>query len=88
MNKRIVWTLAVFAALVILAYTAFAANQNAIDNSQACQHASDNGQEHASDNSVLSSCVPAECPPNSVGTPPNCVCAFGTNPDGTCVPPG
>lgn len=57
MTKRIVGVLAILATFVILAYAVFAANQNAVDNSEACDHASDNGKTHASENSVLSSCV-------------------------------
>jgi len=56
MNSKIVGVTAILATFVILAYAVFAANQNAVDNSQACDHASDNGKSHASDNSVLSSC--------------------------------
>ena len=61
MKKRLVGALAIVAVLAILAYTAFAASQNAVDNSKACQHASQSGKDHASDNSVLSSCV-HDCP--------------------------
>ena len=63
--------MAIFATLIILAYTVFAANQNAIDNSQACAHASDNGIDHASDNSVLKSCCPPPLIPAVGGTCPD-----------------
>ena len=43
--------------LAVLAFgIAYAASQSAVTNSQACEHASDTGKEHASDNSVLKSC--------------------------------
>ena len=85
MTKRLVGVLAIVAVLAILAYTAFAASQNAVDNSKACQHASQNGKDHTSDNSVLSSCKTScpspgiididgncVCPPDLPGVPPNC----------------
>lgn len=56
MSSKIVGITAVLAVFVILAYAVFAANQNAVDSSQACEHASKNGKSHASTNSVLSSC--------------------------------
>ena len=56
MNNKISGVLAILATFVILAYAVFAANQNAVDNSQACDHASQTGKDHASGNSVLSSC--------------------------------
>ena len=68
MNSKIVGVTAILATFVILAYAVVAANQNAVDNSQACDHASDNGKNNSNENSVLSSCVqpPSGC---SDGTP-------------------
>ena len=87
--KKITIGLIIVAVMAILAFgLAYAASDSAVAHSQACNHASETGKAHASDNSVLNSCVPQTCPPNSVGIPPNCVCIFGTDPvTGTCLPP-
>ena len=60
MKKTIIFF--VIMILAVLAFgIAYAASQSAVTNSQACEHASDTGKEHASDNSVLSSCAPKTC---------------------------
>ena len=64
MTKKIVGVLAIVALIAVLAYTVFAANYNAEDNSEACNHASDTGKERSSDNSVLKSCQ--DCPDGDV----------------------
>ena len=53
MKKAIVLLLLV---LALFATGVIAANQHAIDHSQACEHASQTGIDHASENSVLASC--------------------------------
>ena len=64
MNSKIVGVTAILATFVILAYAVFAANSNAVANSQACEHASQTGKDNANENSVLSSCVqPPTCVP-------------------------
>ena len=49
MNSKIVGVTAILATFVILAYAVVAANQNAVDNSQACDHASDNGKNNSNE---------------------------------------
>ena len=58
-NKLVYVVIAVVAALLAFGFV-YAASESAVANSQACDHASDTGKSHASDNSVLSSC---ELPP-------------------------
>jgi len=47
--------------LALFATAVIAADDQAIEHSQACDHASQTGIEHASDNSVLASCRPPPC---------------------------
>lgn len=71
-NKLSYVVIAVLAALLAFGFV-YAASQSAVENSQACEHASETGKEKANSNSVLSSCVPQVCPPCTIGTPPDCV---------------
>ena len=60
-NKLVYVVIAVVAALLAFGFV-YAASENAVENSQACDHASDTGESHASDDSVLSSCLPPPPP--------------------------
>ena len=51
----------VFLVVLLFATNVMAADQHAIDHSQACVHASETGKANASENSVLASC--SEEPP-------------------------
>ena len=74
MKKKLSYiVIAAVAALLAFGFV-FAANQNAIDNSQACSHASDTGKTNANENSVLNRCVPV----NSCGNG-NCEAELGEN---------
>ena len=61
-NKLSYIIIAVVAALLAFGLV-YAASESAVAHSQACDHASDTGKEHASDNSVLSSCGSPPPPP-------------------------